>query len=120
MGFFRQEYWSGFPFPSPWDFPDPGVEPRSPALQADTLTSEPQGNPNKYCKLKKKKSPYSLYPGSTELCVISGEALKSQSFIKNRLMVVKGSRGWGRMEEEVGVSRCKLLHTGWIDKKVLL
>ena len=41
MGFSRQEYWSGLPFPSPGDLPDPGIEPRSPALEADTLTSEP-------------------------------------------------------------------------------
>ena len=38
MKFFRQEYWSGLPFPSPGDLPDPGIEPRSPALQADTFT----------------------------------------------------------------------------------
>ena len=41
MGFSRQEYWSGLPFPSPGDFPDPGIEPRFLALQADTLPSEP-------------------------------------------------------------------------------
>ena len=41
MGFPRQEYWSGFPFPFPGDLPDPGIEPRSPALQADSLPSEP-------------------------------------------------------------------------------
>ena len=41
MGFSRQEYWSGLPFPSPGDLPDPGIEPRSPALQADSLPSEP-------------------------------------------------------------------------------
>ena len=45
MGFSRQECWSGLPFPSPGDLPNPGIEPRSPALQADTLTSEPPGNP---------------------------------------------------------------------------
>ena len=43
MGFSRQEYWSGLPFPSPGDLPDPGIEPRSPALQEDALTSEPPG-----------------------------------------------------------------------------
>ena len=43
MGFSRQEYWSGLPFPSPGDLPDPGIEPRSPTLQADTLTSAPPG-----------------------------------------------------------------------------
>ena len=43
MGFSRQEYWSGLPFPSPGDLPDPGIEPGSPALDVDTLTSEPPG-----------------------------------------------------------------------------
>ena len=41
MGFSRQEYWSGLPFPSPGDLPNPGIEPGSPALQADALPSEP-------------------------------------------------------------------------------
>ena len=43
MGFSRQEYWSGLPFPSPGDLPDPGIKPESPALEADALTSEPPG-----------------------------------------------------------------------------
>ena len=42
MGFPRQEYWSGLPFPSPGDLPNPGIEPGSPALQADALLSEPE------------------------------------------------------------------------------
>ena len=41
MGFSRQEYWSGLPFPSPGDFPHPGTEPGSPALQEDSLPTEP-------------------------------------------------------------------------------
>ena len=45
MGFSRQEYWSGLPFPSPGDLPNPGIEPGSPALQADALSSEPPGKP---------------------------------------------------------------------------
>ena len=45
MGFSRQGYWGGLPFPSPGDLPHPGIEPGSPALQADTLTSEPPGKP---------------------------------------------------------------------------
>ena len=43
MGFSRQEYWSGVPFPSPGDLPNPGIKPGSPSLQADTLPSEPPG-----------------------------------------------------------------------------
>ena len=42
LGFSRQEYWSGLPFPSPGDLPNPGIEPKTPALQADS--SEPPGN----------------------------------------------------------------------------
>ena len=44
MGFPRQEYWSGLPFPSPGDLPNPGIELRSPVLQADALPSEPPEN----------------------------------------------------------------------------
>ena len=47
MGFSRQEYWSGLPFPSPGDLPDPGIKPRSPALQADSLPTELWGKPIK-------------------------------------------------------------------------
>ena len=45
MEFSRQDYWSGLPFPSPGDLPDPGIKPGSPALRADALPSEPPGNP---------------------------------------------------------------------------
>ena len=44
MGFFGQTYWSGLPFPSPGDLPDPRIKPGSPALQADYLANEPQEN----------------------------------------------------------------------------
>ena len=44
MGFPRQAYWSGLPFPSPGNLPDPGIEPRTPALQADSLPSEGSAN----------------------------------------------------------------------------
>ena len=47
MGFSRQEYWSGLPFPSPGDLPNPGIEPSSPGLQADALPSEPPGKISK-------------------------------------------------------------------------
>ena len=43
MRFSRQGYWSGLPFPSPGDLPDPGIIPGSPALQAESLPSEPPG-----------------------------------------------------------------------------
>ena len=45
MGFSRQEYWSGVPFPCPGDLPDSRIEPGSPALQVDYLPSKPPGNP---------------------------------------------------------------------------
>ena len=43
MEIFRQDYWSGLPFPSPGDLPNPGIEPGSPALQAVSLPTEPPG-----------------------------------------------------------------------------
>ena len=43
IGFSRQGYWSGLPFTSPGDLPDPGIEPRSPALQVDSIPTEPPG-----------------------------------------------------------------------------
>ena len=45
MGFSKQEYWSGLPFPSPGDLPDPGIKSGSPAWQADFLPSKPPGKP---------------------------------------------------------------------------
>ena len=51
VGFSRQEYWSGLPFPSPGDLPDQGIEPRSPVLQADALPSEPPGKPKETIRL---------------------------------------------------------------------
>ena len=50
MEFSRQEYWSGLPFPFPRDHPNPGIKPRSPALQTDSLLSEPPGKPVLYSR----------------------------------------------------------------------
>ena len=49
--FSRQEYWSGLPFPPPGDVPNSGIEPRSPTLQVDSLSSEPPGMPNKFSQI---------------------------------------------------------------------
>ena len=66
MGFSSQEYWSGLPFPSPGDLPDPGIEPGSPAFQADALTSEPPGKP-RACQVL----------GQIILCLLMGVISKS-------------------------------------------
>ena len=52
MGFSRLQYWSGLPFPSPGDLPNPGIEPGSPALQTDALPSEPLGKPKWLTRLR--------------------------------------------------------------------
>ena len=54
MEFSRTEYWSGWPFPSPGDLPNPGIEPRSPTLQADSLPAEPQVAPERTKVIHKK------------------------------------------------------------------
>ena len=56
MGFSRQEYWSGLPFPSPGDLPNPGIEPGSPTLEADALISEPPRKPPETEMAVKEKS----------------------------------------------------------------
>ena len=53
MGFSRQEYWSGLPFPPPGDLANPRIEPKSPALQADSFLSEPPGKLS-FCLLRPK------------------------------------------------------------------
>ena len=74
LGFPKQEYWSGLPFPSPGDLPDPGTEPRSPALQMDSLLSEP---------------PFEQYSCeymsiSTMINAVRGEALVVQELVMQR------------------------------------
>ena len=74
MGFSRQEYWSGLPFPSPEDLPNQGIEPRSLALQADSLLSEPPEKPRMVYRNDKshpKESGYSIY-----MCLLN---MKSQN-----------------------------------------
>ena len=56
MGFSRQEYWGGLPFPSPGDLPNPGIEPGSPPLKADTLPSEPPGKSSTLSYLQNSRS----------------------------------------------------------------
>ena len=55
MEFSRPEYWSGLPFPPPGNLPDPGIEPRSPALQADSFSFEPPGKPLELLTTLRKK-----------------------------------------------------------------
>ena len=61
MEFSRPEYWSGQPFPSPGDLPNPGIEPRSPALQADSLPAEPQRKPKKKFRVIKMNNFWNIY-----------------------------------------------------------
>ena len=64
MGFSRQEYWSELPLPSPGDLPDSGIEPMSPALQADSFTSEPRENHESWPQLQGMEMPEHCDTGS--------------------------------------------------------
>ena len=94
MEFPRQEYWSGSPFLSPGDLPDPGIEPASPAspaLAGGFLTTEPSiQNRNKLTD------------------------------IENRLVIAKGWGGGESTDWKSGISICKLLYREWINSRVLL
>ena len=67
--FSRPEYWRGWPFPSPGDLPNPGIEPRSPTLQADSLPAEPPGKPI---------NTLSTLPKSKTVCLICKRGLSPQ------------------------------------------
>ena len=77
MGFSRQEYWSGLPFPSPGDLPDRGTEPRSTALQADALPSEPPWKSSVNLQLLVIKDAYFLHPFSEEF-ILQKKMFKKQ------------------------------------------
>ena len=66
MRFSRQGYWSGLPFPSPGDLPNPGIEPRSPVLQADSLLSELQGKPHSLLEKCKSKLQWDIISHQSE------------------------------------------------------
>ena len=76
MGFSRQEFWSGLPFPSPEDLPDPEIEPGSPMLQGDSLSSEPPGKPQIQEDIKKQSQlnilscflPADTFQNKTQIC----------------------------------------------------
>ena len=70
MEFSRPEYWSGEPFPSPADLPNPGTEPRSPALQADSSPAKPQGKPFNEKSMSKRGTQQA---GASNKAVSSGE-----------------------------------------------
>ena len=71
MEFSSPEYWSGQPFPPPGDLPNPGIEPRSPTLQADSLPAEPQGKP--------KNPGVGICDTTSVLCIPPVHALRCQS-----------------------------------------
>ena len=90
-GFPRQEYWSGLVFPSPGDLPNPGIEPRSPALQADSLPAEPPGKTRKMV----------CYAKSLQSCPTLCDPIDGSP---------PGSRPWDSPGKSTGVGSHFLLH----------
>ena len=79
MGFPRQEYWSGLPFPPPGDLPDPGIKPMSSALQADSLPLGHLGSRG-LVELGLKGGPFLAFVSNYKLCMVSqGAAVKKLS-----------------------------------------
>ena len=87
MGFSRQEHWSGLPFPSSGDLPDPGIEPGSPSLEADALTSEPPGEP----------------PGKAPGGGVNGAWVVSDSVRPHRWQPTRLPRPWDSPGKNTGV-----------------
>ena len=110
MEFSRQEYWSGLPFPSPGDLPNPGIEPGSSALQADALLSEPSGK-------KSNDKEYSNYHTVALISHTSKVMLKIlqarlQQYVNSELPDVQASFRKGRG------TRDQIANIRWIIEKV--
>ena len=91
MGFSRQEYWSGVPFPPPGELPDPGIEPGSSALQADSLPSEPPG----------KLDPTGEEMGILPVCVLTLQPLLFCSALVSVLFCFWLSQGTGHYLQDI-------------------
>ena len=85
MGFSRQKHWSGLPFPSPGDLPDPEIEPGSPAFQADSLPSEPPGKSKNFIFLSFPPYLICLRPMTVSLVHCHIPAPKRAPGTKNKL-----------------------------------
>ena len=104
MGFSRQEYWSGLPFPSPGDLTDPGIEPGSPALWADALPSEPPG-----------KSPWSQKQMQLQPEHTSWDNVKLTSYCTSRRTINKVN--WQPTEQEK-IFANHVFYMGWYPKYI--
>ena len=110
MGFSRQEYWSGLPFPSSGDLPDPGIGPESPALQVDFFTPEHQGSPRIYVSLYACLRAKSLQSCSTfcdTMDHIACQATLSMGILQTRILewvAVPSSRGSSQPRDQTQVS----------------
>ena len=95
MEFSRQEHWSGLPFPSPRDLPDPGIEPESPALGADALPSEPPRKP-RLRNVDRKKKRYLSFPPPWEFQtpVFSSRAPDPSFLLRDPRLLINLPRNW--------------------------
>ena len=121
MEFSRQEYWSGFPLPSPGDLPNPGIEPGSPSLQADALSSEPQ---RKHWKITKKICILIYSKKNSIMALIHDEDLYPSiwhRFKKKKVKVAQSCptlqphglySSWNSLGQNTGVVSCSLLQKG--------
>ena len=100
-GFSRQEYWSGLPFPSPGDLPNPGIEPGSPTRQAVSLSSEPPGKPRREQNIPPALPVSAHWQVKIALLPQSGMLPQGDVFfsvcycLPKKLLGLQGQLGWG-------------------------
>ena len=122
MGFSRQECWSGLPFPSPGDLPNPGIEPMSPALQADALPSEPPGKPLRrggggipwlwICAVQ-----ICVIPGAIFMVLITAIKIKTAAFYVPSTMLMD-SRACS-FPPDLSCKRCREMPSSWASELLL-
>ena len=105
LGFSRQEYWSGLPFPSPRDFPDPGIEAGSPALHADSVPSEPRNQ--LYLHLKTSKQTRNLNLSNVHVQIRLEVVVGRKRRLWNKLKWERPRRGTGNKSLLPWVENCQ-------------
>ena len=96
MGFFRQEYWSGLPCPPPGDLPDPGIELRSPILQADSLPTEPSGKSPKNSKRPSNSKEHQGTPSNSRRKANASQGRRELAKLRTERVEQPGGRGLRR------------------------
>ena len=115
MKFSRHKYWSGLPFPSPGDLPDPGMKLRFPSLQANSLSSEPQGKPHFLCLRILKNEEFVLHGRNNEKSDKKVMFILTFSMVEKMMKRIAGNKNGNKYTASLRLFSIKelVVHQRW-------